>query len=412
MVSMLRRICLAPKPARIHTRTELASVLTAVSINLTASIAIRNEHVINMLFRIFVTNVSPRVPLAIRRAFAKVYHFGGVHSGGGVAAVSWYCLYTAVAMHDFVDSARSQGQTVNMALTSIIWMLMFGLLVAAYPRVRAKMHDWFEISHRFFGWIILVLFWAQTLSFCILTTRSRAGQSLVRIPTFWALFIMTMAVIYPWARVRQTKVRCEVLSEHAIRMHVDQKEGQIMQPCRVIAISHSPLKETHKFATIPEPNGGPGYSMVISRAGDWTAKIINDPPKKIWIKGAPAWGVLRVATMFSPVVVVATGSGIGPCLGLFNGCPELNCRVVWQARAPLRTYGKGIVDTVLKADKDALIVDTEAEGRKDMVRLAIKLYQESNAEAVIVISNTEGTYRVVRKLESRGIPAYGPIWDS
>jgi len=67
---------------------------------------------------------------------------------------------------------------------------------------------------------------------------------------------------------------------------------------------------------------------------------------------------------------------------------------------------------VLRADKDAVIIDTMVVGRKDMIRLALNLYRESNAEAVIVISNTEGTYRVVRGLESRGIPAYGPIWDS
>jgi hypothetical protein len=97
-------------------------------------------------------------------------------------------------------------------------------------------------------------------------------------------------------------------------MHIGDKQSKVMQPCRVIAISHSPLKETHKFATIPEPGGVPGYSMVISRADDWTAKIINDPPKEIWVKGAPAWGVLRIATMFDPVVIVATGSDIGPCL--------------------------------------------------------------------------------------------------
>ena len=59
-----------------------------------------------------------------------------------------------------------------------------------------------------------------------------------------------------------------------------------------------------------------------------------------------------------------------------------------------------------------MIVDTEAEGRKDMVRLAFQMYKQSTAEAVIVISNTKETYRVVRNLEARGVPAYGPIWDS
>ena len=38
--------------------------------------------------------------------------------------------------------------------------------------------------------------------------------------------------------------------------------------------------------------------------------------------------------------------------------------------------------------------------------------KEFDAEAVIVISNKKLTWQVVYGLESRGIPAYGAIWDS
>jgi hypothetical protein len=62
------------------------------------------------------------------------------------------------------------------------------------------------------------------------------------------------------------------------------------------------------------------------------------------------------------------------------------------------------MDTVRKTDGNAVVVDTEKDGRKDMVLLALKLYQESKAEAVIVISNTEGTYRLVRELEAEASP--------
>jgi hypothetical protein len=151
MVFVLRRIIRNGRPTRDRTHGDLFNVLTAVSINLTASIAIRNEHVINMLFRLFVTHVSPRMSLSIRRVFAKVYNFGGVHSGGGVAAAIWYGIYTAVSTSDYVDSIRSLSQNLDIILTAVIWCLMCGLLTAACPRIRAKIHDWFEISHRFFG---------------------------------------------------------------------------------------------------------------------------------------------------------------------------------------------------------------------------------------------------------------------
>jgi hypothetical protein len=119
MVFVLRRIIRNRRPTRDRTHGDLFNVLTAVSINLTASIAIRNEHVINMLFRLFVTHVSPRC-LSIRRVFAKVYRFCGVHSGGRVAAAIWYGIYTAVSRSDYVDSIRSLSQNLDIILTAVI----------------------------------------------------------------------------------------------------------------------------------------------------------------------------------------------------------------------------------------------------------------------------------------------------
>ena len=47
-----------------------------------------------------------------------------------------------------------------------------------------------------------------------------------------------------------------------------------------------------------------------------------------------------------------------------------------------------------------------------MLRLAYAAYLESKAEAVVCISNSSVTWQVVHGLERRGIPAFGPIWDS
>ena len=38
--------------------------------------------------------------------------------------------------------------------------------------------------------------------------------------------------------------------------------------------------------------------------------------------------------------------------------------------------------------------------------------RDFRAEAVIVVSNKATTLRLVDDLERRGIPAFGPIWDS
>ena len=38
--------------------------------------------------------------------------------------------------------------------------------------------------------------------------------------------------------------------------------------------------------------------------------------------------------------------------------------------------------------------------------------REFDAEAVFVVSNKPATLRLVHGFEQRGIPAFGPIWDS
>ncbi|MEE6163350.1 MULTISPECIES: hypothetical protein [unclassified Mycolicibacterium] len=46
------------------------------------------------------------------------------------------------------------------------------------------------------------------------------------------------------------------------------------------------------------------------------------------------------------------------------------------------------------------------------MQLAYQAYVESGAEAVICVANRTVTEQVVHGFEQRGIPAFGPIWDS
>jgi hypothetical protein len=118
----------------------------------------------------------------------------------------------------------------------------------------------------------------------------------------------------------------------------------------------------------------------------------------------------------SPVTSVVrrltrTDSGIGPCLGplLANRVPS---RLVWSTRNPRPTYGDALVDEVERTQPDAIVWDTTSRGQPDLVQLALDACADFDAEAVIVISNKRTTTRVVHQLERRGIPAFGPIWDS
>ena len=56
--------------------------------------------------------------------------------------------------------------------------------------------------------------------------------------------------------------------------------------------------------------------------------------------------------------------------------------------------------------------DTRIHGRPDMVKLTYRMVREFNAEAVVIIANQPITQKVVYGMMSRGIPAFGAIWDS
>lgn len=143
--------------------------------------------------------------------------------------------------------------------------------------------------------------------------------------------------------------------------------------------------ESHAFAAIPYANDGSGYSVIVSNAGDWTNHFINSLHRsgKLWMRGVPTIGVIRVALLFKPLVVVATGSGIGPCLSFLQTHPTWPVRVVWSARNPKVTYGVRIIDTVLKADKDAVIIDTRKTGHPDLAAVVYSQYKVRRSNSLL-----------------------------
>lgn len=387
----------------------LSNVKNATSANLLASLMMRQENVVNFLYEI-ATCVPISTPMFIRRRLAKVYHYGGVHSGCGVAAVVWFILYVVLTTRDFVQKPTGGLPVANMVTCYILVTMFLFIITGAHPSFRKRFHDSFEAVHRFAGWTSLVVLWAQTIIIAVETGHREhinPGMSLVRNPGFWFILMSTFFLTLSWSRLRLRDVRAEVLSGHATRLHFTYKD---MKPYYGLKVSDRPLLEWHAFATIPQPDGK-GFSFVVSNAGDWTTKVITTPPTKLWTRGFPVHGPLYGARLFQRVVLVATGSGIGPCMSLLvdNKIPR---RVLWSTRHPETTYGPRIIDAVLKADPQAVIWNTSERGYPDIVMETYKLFVESGAEAVYIISNPKVTKKVVFGMESRGIPAYGPIFDS
>ena len=386
----------------------LGNLATAVAANVTGAILIRQEYVINSLYNIFCW--TPLwMPLRFRRVVSKLYHFGGVHSGCAVSATVWFILYSALVTKRYADGDFNEPAVV--AITYILLTLFLALCVFAIPKLRIFSHNTFEAVHRFGGWTAVALFWVEIL----LVLRAESNESrtdslgmlVIKAPTFWFLLVVTFFIILPWVRLRKVEAFPEVLSRHAVRIHFKYSYKNIGNVIG-LRITHNPLKEWHAFATIPDADGS-SFSLIVSDNGDWTKKQIMQPAHAYWIRGIT--GVLRMATVFRRIVLVTTGSGIGPCLSFLTSHP-IPCRLLWSTPNPVSTYGEDVMRAVAKADPEAMIVDTRASGRPDVVALTYHLYLETKAESVFVISNPYLTSKLVYGLESRGIPAYGPIWDS
>ncbi|HET9643779.1 MAG TPA: hypothetical protein VFP68_10590 [Burkholderiaceae bacterium] len=275
------------------------------------------------------------------------------------------------------------------------------------PSLREKHHNRFEFVHRFGGWSVLALFWMHAGS----TYLDSLDHTLASFPfsgAFWLLYLLTMSIASPWLRLRRVKVKVERPSSHAVILRF--KKGEKPFAGSSTALSLSPLMEWHSFANIPTPDKK-GFRIIVSRAGDWTGRLIDDPPRHIWMKGITTAGVANVEVLFKRVVYVATGSGIGPVLPHLLRS-KVPIHLIWATRSPEKTYGMDLVNEILDSTPDACIWDTDTQGKPDLANMALSAVAKFNAEAVIVISNRKLTETVIRAVELKGVPAYGAIWDS
>lgn len=381
--------------------SSLGAISTMVLANIALATLIRQQYVVNVLFWL-ATRAPTTWPLKIRWTLGKVYHFGGLHVGGAVAATVWFLVVTGTMTIDEVRGA-SRASVAVLALTYVILGLLLSMVVFALPRFRAKFHNRFELVHRFGGWSVLVLYWTHSV-----LVASDNDTSFVGSPLFWVLVAVTASIALPWARLRRVPVDIVTPSSHVALARFDY--GVTPFAGSSTAISRSPLIEWHSFANVPAPSQH-GFRLTISRSGDWTASFIDDVPSHVWVKGIPTAGVGNIDKLFRKVIWVATGSGIGPCLPHLL-TQEVPSRLVWSTRHPRGTYGDDLVDEILDVQPHAVIWDTDTAGKPDLLQLAYEAYVDFGAEAVICISNKKTTWHIVEELEIRGIPAYGAIWDS
>jgi len=372
---------------RVDDGSAASAFAALMLVNFAAAVLIRQQTVLNVLYGL-AGRGSRAWPLWLRWSLSKVHHVGGLHAGAALAGTFWLAAFARAAR-----DADATTRALAYALVALALIVVGG----AAPAVRRRAHNVFEMTHRFGGWTAIALFWVLALHV--------AGDT-------WEICLLALlnaSVASPWLRLRRVPVTVERLSSHAVVVHFDY--GVTPAFASAVGISRSPLREWHAFATVTTP-GRDGFRLLVSRAGDWTGRFVDDPPSHLWVRGVPtAAPMARVEVLYERVVYVATGSGIGPVLGqILAG--RVDARLVWSARSPRATYGDALVDEVEAAHPHALIWDTTERGKPDLLALALDTSRDFGAEAVFVVSNQPTTRRIVHGLERLGIPAFGPIWDS
>lgn len=389
-----------------NTETAILPLSNLALANFAVGILFRQHYVVNFLFKI-ATSIPVSWPLSIRWAMGKVYHFGGLHSGCTTVGTLWFGAYLYALVSSWLGGMSLSLETI--IVSALLMSLLLGLIVMALPQIRGRYHNSFELMHRLGGWSTLALFWFQLV---LLTRDLNPDQSLfytiISSPSAWVLYLISFSILLPWMQLQKVKVDIDCPSSHVAIAKFNYGVNPFAGSST--ALSRSPLREWHSFANIPSPVED-GYRLTISRAGDWTGHFIDDKPSHVWVKAIPTAGVGNVDQLFKRVLWVATGSGIGPCLPhlLAETAPG---NLVWSTRTPTDTYGEDLVGEILAVQPDAMIWDTNEHGKPDMIKLVHDAFERFQPEAVICISNQKLTYQVVYDMESRGVPAFGAIWDS
>ncbi|KAF1919340.1 hypothetical protein BDU57DRAFT_512387 [Ampelomyces quisqualis] len=391
----------------------LEESLTATAANLLVSVVVRQEDLINASFDL-IAKLPSNLPLSIRKFVADFHHYGGVHIGCAVSALLWYCLFIAVTTREgvrlFGQRAMTGWHWSDIATCYLFLLLIALVCLAAIPKIRELLHNSFERSHRWGGWSALALLWINSG----IHTKIDATHALYKSPSIWLLAVTTFLIILPWLRIRRVAIQAHLISSREVMLTFPYKD---MPPNSTSRFSLAPLKEWHAFATIPSKDGS-SAAILISAAGDWTKKIIANPPSRIWIRKPAAANFLAFTPIFNSVLLVATGAGIGPMLSLLSS-PAIKSmqadgkriRVMWCVYDPNAPHWAFVQTAIRNVDPMPKIFDSK-QGRPDIAFEARHLAHKHELEAVMIVSNKKVTNDVVREVKAHGGAAYGAVFDS
>jgi len=197
--------------------------------------------------------------------------------------------------------------------------------------------------------------------------------------------------------------------------------------------------------------------MVVGVQGDWTRRIVSDPPTHLYAREMKFSGLPYLSSLYRRGIMICTGSGIGAVL---STCLQLdNWFLIWIGSGLEETFGaelmgivkrgmlreegrgEGEIETSSWWQKDTqsggviqgkrcILFDTKKEGRRpDTVKMLKDVYAAFEAEGlccslfansahlvilpvVIITSNPAGNAELMQACRENNMHSFGPLWDS
>eukprot|EP01083_Nonionella_stella_P142881 442892_1 len=325
---------------------------------------------------------------------------GGLHSSFGVSALIWNAIF-------FFDSywwIRSLNFNVSLLLPfSLLIMVIFAL-----PCVREHYHNTFELTHRYFRWLMIVV-----LIYTNFTVEYRYNRTLAGLVL---MFLIVLLTVYPW--LIQHKISGADVTVVSASM-ATAYFFPIKCPMGAVAKISTNGLEYHVMGITPlgtdEKTGKPKSLALIKSLGDWTTKLNDDVldetklhDKTFYIARIKPPNFTQGLFNWDRVFILVTGVGIAPCIPyVTNDISALNLAVslLWVARDHANNYPKFIID-ILEPIPNMELYDTTKKKRPNLCSLVVKKARDFEAQAVFIVSGADMASRVGNFVHAQGIPVF------
>ncbi|WAQ84130.1 hypothetical protein PtA15_4A581 [Puccinia triticina] len=408
--------------------------------NILVAIAIRSEWVLRFLYWVAIKTFRPSLfPLWLRvKVVGILYHVGGLHSGCGISALLWLSVASS---NQFQEANRHH--TIPLVALGICLACITITCFSAFPFIRGRHHNFFEIMHRFVGWAGIV----STIVFVILDSLwdvveqrwdSRASRLITK-PALWFLTAIVAVIIFSWITISKVPVTVFTSSDKASVMRVP---GGLTSGLHT-RISVGGLREWHIFGSISEGKHADCHYIVAAVQGEFTKMLNVDKPVTLYTKRWKPCGLPYFSRLFKRGLAICTGSGIG---AVASTCIQHDSWfLIWIGPNLQTTYGNEITQLINERipENRRLIWDTRGPlGRPDIVRLLRDMHRYWDAEGVMLsvnllclfnkllttlslqnfgmvllpvtlfVGSPEMNNNVLQSCRVLNIPVFGSIWDA